>query len=84
MTGTAVGRNFFAAVLSVVAGVWYRSSMSETFGKRQRALAQQRKKREKDARRRQRKEEKERRGPRLEGEDPDIAGIHPGPQPKPF
>ena len=58
--------------------------MAETFGKRQRALAQQKKKREKEARRRQRKEEKARREPPPEGVDPDIAGIHPGPQPKTY
>jgi len=58
--------------------------MGETFGKRQRAVAQQRKRREKEARRQERKEQKARRGPRPAGEDPDIAGIQPGPQPKPY
>lgn len=58
--------------------------MSETYSKRQKALARQVKMKEKAARRLERKEEKARRGPRLEGEDPDIAGIRPGPQPKPY
>ncbi len=49
--------------------------------KRQKELARQKKKMEKAARRMERKEEKEKNGPRPEGEDPDIAGIIPGPQP---
>lgn len=56
--------------------------MGETYSKRQKELARQRKKREKAARRMERREEKARRAPRPEGEDPDIAGIRPGPQPK--
>jgi hypothetical protein len=58
--------------------------MPETYGKRQRAIRQQKKRQEKELRRQQRRQEKERRGPRPEGEDPDIAGIRPGPQPKPW
>ncbi|MCH8054710.1 MAG: hypothetical protein IH857_00960 [Deltaproteobacteria bacterium] len=54
---------------------------NETFMKRQKELARQKKKMEKAARRMERKEEKEKNGPRPEGEDPDIAGIIPGPQP---
>jgi hypothetical protein len=56
----------------------------ETFLKRQKEMARQRKRQDKEARRQERKEEKLRSGPKPEGEDPDIAGIHPGPQPKPF
>lgn len=56
----------------------------ETFMKRQKELARQKKQREKAARRLERKEEKAREGPRPEGEDPDIAGIRPGPQPKTY
>jgi hypothetical protein len=56
--------------------------MSETYAKRQKELARQRKKKEKAARRLERKEEKARSGARPGGEDPDIAGIRPGPQPK--
>lgn len=56
----------------------------ETYMKRQKELARQRKQKEKVARRLQRKEEKAKAGPRPEGEDPDIAGIRPGPQPKPY
>lgn len=57
---------------------------SETFLKRQKELARQKRKREKAARRQERKEEKARRAPPRDGEDPDIAGILPGPQPKLF
>jgi hypothetical protein len=49
--------------------------------KRQKELARLERRKEKDERREQRKKEKtERVLP--EGEDPDIAGIVPGPQPK--
>jgi hypothetical protein len=49
--------------------------------KRQKELARLERRKEKDERREQRKKEKtERVTP--EGEDPDIAGIVPGPQPK--
>ena len=51
--------------------------------KRQKELARAEKKREKDAKREQRKKEKEERAqnPGDPGEDPDLAGIIPGPQP---
>lgn len=50
--------------------------------KRQKELARQEKQKEKDARRDERKKEKENRPARMPGdEDPDIAGIVPGPQP---
>jgi hypothetical protein len=58
--------------------------MAETFAKRQKALQRQKKQREKADRRQERKEEKARRAPSPEGEDPDIAGILPGPQPKTY
>ena len=53
---------------------------SRAFLKRQKELARQEKQREKEARRKNREEN---RAPRtsLDGEDPDIAGIVPGPQP---
>jgi hypothetical protein len=57
---------------------------SETFKKRQKELARQTKQKEKALRRLQRKEEKANGEPRADGEDPDIAGIVPGPQPKAF
>jgi len=57
---------------------------NETFVKRQKALARQEKQRKKAARRMERREEKAKGAERLEGEDPDIAGILPGPQPKPY
>ncbi|MBI2090273.1 MAG: hypothetical protein HYT78_16305 [Deltaproteobacteria bacterium] len=56
----------------------------ETFIKRKKELARQEKQRKKAARRLERKEEQPRGGQRPEGEDPDIAGIRPGPQPKTY
>jgi hypothetical protein len=51
--------------------------------KRQKELARQEKQRAKEERREARKREKEARPARTEtGEDPDIAGIVPGPQPR--
>jgi len=47
-------------------------------------MARQKRRQDKEARRQERKEEKLRSGPKPEGEDPDIAGIRPGPQPKLF
>ena len=57
-------------------------SMADTFLKRQKERARGRRKRDKEAMRLDRKEEKARRKPLAPGEDPDIAGITPGPQPK--
>jgi len=54
----------------------------ETFIKRKKELEGQEKQRKKAARRLEPKEEKARGWQRAEGEDPDIAGIRPGPQPK--
>ena len=54
----------------------------ETFVKRQKAAARQEKQKQKAARRLERREEKARSPEQHEGEDPDIAGIRPGPQPK--
>ncbi len=57
--------------------------MPTSFGKRQKEKNRIEKRQEKEARRLQRKEERANR-PRPEGEeDPDIAGIVPGPQPLP-
>jgi hypothetical protein len=53
---------------------------NRAFLKRQKELARQEKQREKEARRKQRKEAHLDR-PVSPGEDPDIAGIVPGPQP---
>ncbi len=53
-----------------------------TAKKRQREVARQEHQREKAAKKQQRKSEKEPRGPLEPGEDPDLAGIIPGPQPK--
>jgi len=51
--------------------------------KRQKELARKERQRAKQERREERKREKETRGPRAEGEeDPDLAGIVPGPQPR--
>jgi hypothetical protein len=54
-----------------------------TFQKREREKSQQQKAREKDARRVEAKQRKADRPPRATHEDPDIAGIKPGPQPLP-
>lgn len=54
-----------------------------SFGKRQKELARQEKQRDKAARRAQRSEDKKNRPAGSPGEDPDIAGIVPGPQPLP-
>ena len=52
--------------------------------KRQKEQARQQRRVTKAARREQRAAEKGERPQGLEGEDPDIAGIVPGPQPHPF
>jgi hypothetical protein len=51
--------------------------------KRQKELARLDRRREKEAKREQRRREKVTRTPNSAGEDPDIAGIVPGPQPPP-
>jgi len=51
-----------------------------TFQKREREKARQQKQKDKQARRLDSKERRADAGPRLDGEDPDIAGIRPGPQ----
>lgn len=54
-----------------------------TFKKRQRELARQQRQQDKRARRLQRKQERlEAEALTPEEEDPDIAGIRPGPQPR--
>ncbi len=52
--------------------------------KRQKEQARQQRRQHKEMRREQRAAEKETRAQGVEGEDPDIAGIVPGPQPHPF
>ena len=55
-----------------------------TFQKRQKERARQQKQQDKAARRLEIKQNKAQNGPRdLGAEDPDIAGIRPGPQPLP-
>ncbi len=55
-----------------------------TFQKRQKERARQQKQRDKAVRRLEAKHQKAQAGPRSVGEeDPDIAGIRPGPQPLP-
>lgn len=51
-----------------------------TFAKREREKARQMNQREKEERRLQRKAEKLVRRPSQDGEDPDLAGLHWGPQ----
>jgi hypothetical protein len=56
--------------------------MQPRSNKRQKELARQDRQREKEARREERKKQKSDKQPLEEGaEDPDIAGIVPGPQP---
>jgi hypothetical protein len=57
--------------------------MATSFGKRQKEKNRIEKRQEKEARRLQRKEERANRPRPEDGEDPDIAGIVPGPQPPP-
>ena len=54
-----------------------------TFAKRQKEIARQERAREKAAKRVERKETRVKLD-RKSGEDPDIAGIVPGPQPLPY
>ena len=54
-----------------------------TFQKREREKARVLKQKDKEARRVETKERKATALPRLPGEDPDLAGIRPGPQPLP-
>ena len=57
--------------------------MPISLNKRLKEKARQEKAQDKAIRREQRKVEKGNRDPRAPGEDPDIAGIVPGPQPLP-
>ncbi|MFQ5792046.1 MAG: hypothetical protein ACE5JI_16360 [Acidobacteriota bacterium] len=59
------------------------NSRRPTFSKRQKELARQERQRLKAEKRAQRKSERTRRAG-VGGEDPDIAGIVPGPQPVPW
>jgi hypothetical protein len=54
-----------------------------TFQKKEREKALQQKQKDKDVRRLEAKERKANREPRIGSDDPDIAGIKPGPQPLP-
>ena len=54
-----------------------------TLQKLAKELARRRKREAKEARRLQTKERKAKAKPRVDDEDPDIAGIRPGPQPLP-
>ena len=54
-----------------------------SINKRQKEKNRKDKQRDKEVERERRKVEKERKGPAAPGEDPDIAGIIPGPQPIP-
>ena len=54
-----------------------------TGNKRARERAQAERNKEKESRRLERRERKANAGPRPVGEDPDLAGMQPGPQPRP-
>jgi hypothetical protein len=58
------------------------SRTRSTFKKRQKEITRQQKQQDKQARRLQKKEKRGEVAPLAPGEDPDIAGIRPGPQPK--
>jgi hypothetical protein len=55
---------------------------NETFKKRQKEVARREKQQKKTARRMERRSERATVGKQLQGEDPHIAGIVSGPQPK--
>ena len=55
----------------------------DTFQKREKEKDRQQKKKDKEARRLEAKKIRAERGPINSSEDPDIAGIKPGPQPLP-
>lgn len=55
-----------------------------TQAKRVREKALQEKRQQKAAKRQDAKERRDDRGPMADGEDPDLAGIVPGPQPHPY
>ena len=57
--------------------------MNPSLQKRQKERERQERQREKAAKKKARREEKATRDPGAVGEDPDIAGIVPGPQPPP-
>jgi hypothetical protein len=57
--------------------------MNPSVNKRQKERQRQEHQREKAERKKTRQEEKDKRGPVAGGVDPDIAGIIPGPQPRP-
>jgi hypothetical protein len=57
-------------------------TMPTTPAKRQKERNRQDRQRDKDAKRDQRRHEKANAPPKAGGEDPDIAGIIPGPQPR--
>ncbi len=57
--------------------------MPISLNKRNKEKARQEKQQDKAARREQRKSDRNNRTPNAAGEDPDIAGIVPGPQPIP-
>jgi hypothetical protein len=57
--------------------------MPDTFTKRQKSRDRQDRQREKAAKRAQKKQTEVGRPATADGEDPDIAGIVPGPQPLP-
>ena len=57
--------------------------MNPSLTKRQKERERQERQRAKAEKKKARRDEKASQGPRTDGEDPDIAGIVPGPQPIP-
>ena len=66
---------------AVVAHVGEPQRMNPSLNKRQKERERQERQRAKAEKKKARREEKAARVPGTEGEDPDIAGIVPGPQP---
>lgn len=64
-------------------GINMASKSRPTFRKRSREIARQQKQEAKEARRLEAKKRKAEAKPKIGNEDPDIAGIRPGPQPLP-
>jgi hypothetical protein len=70
-------------VAAAAGEVLVRGRVNNPFEKRKKEMARQKRQKEKAERRQQRAHDRETRDSAAPGEDPDIAGIVPGPQPSP-
>jgi hypothetical protein len=75
------GRRIRARNASLTDGQKLEGRMNPSINKRQKERDRQERQRAKAEIRKQRREEKNSKPPTADGEDPDIAGIVPGPQP---